>query len=65
MFGPQSNSTNEQLFSNLRHFAAKASTKLMDNIQAELWRRNVTQQDYLDWLKTKKDQESDEGKRLT
>ena len=59
MFGPQSNATDEALFDLLRHHAKSTSYKGMDNIQAELWRRGVTQEQYISWLKAKKEKEKD------
>jgi len=59
MFGPQSNATDDSLFDMLRHHSKAGSYKGMDNIQAELWRRNVTQEQYVSWLKAKKEKEKD------
>ncbi len=58
MFGPQTNTPNEQLFATLRHYAKTGSMKMMENIQAELWRRGISQKDYLEWLKGQQTKES-------
>ena len=58
MFGKQSSLTDEQLMGMLRHFTNTGSFRL-DGLQAELWRRNVNQQQYIDWLRQQKEKESE------
>jgi hypothetical protein len=58
MFGQQMTNTTEQLMNMLRHFSSSGAIKGMDGIQAELWRRNLSQQQYVEWLKNKKEKEN-------
>lgn len=58
MFTPQMTTTTEQLMTMLRHFSSSGAVKGMDGVQAELWRRNITQDAYVEWLKNKKEKES-------
>ena len=62
MFTPQMTTTTEQLMTMLRHFSSSGAVKGMDSIQAELWRRNVNQDTYVDWLKNKKEKEKESVK---
>jgi hypothetical protein len=58
MFGSQLlNITDEQLMAMLRHFVSTGSHRL-DSLQAELWRRNLSQKQYVDWLKIQQGNES-------
>lgn len=61
MFNSQTSQTDEQLFVLLRHSSSIGSHSMMSGVQAELWRRNVGQDKYLEWYKLQKEKEKSSG----
>ncbi len=57
MFTVQNPNTNEALFDQLRTLSFSTSFRGVEAIQSELWRRGVTQDQYLTWLKKEKNKE--------
>lgn len=58
MFLVQNPNTNEALFDQLRTLSFSTSFRGVEAIQSELWRRGVTQDQYLAWLRKEKNKEA-------
>lgn len=57
MFDRNLETPDEVLMQQLRMFAQTGAMRSIDAIINELWRRDISKQQYLDWLKAKMDKE--------
>lgn len=59
MFNAMMTSSDEVLMNQLHTFSQSTSYRGVEATMAEMWRRGITQVQYLEWLKTKMSKEKE------
>jgi hypothetical protein len=60
MFSATNPNSNEVIMNQLRMFSTSTSQRGVESAMAELWRRGISQTDYIAWLKKQKEKETND-----